>query len=614
MLFDALLPGDLFKPTAQGMQELLRVILMRTNFVPVSRHVIGWRGLKQVPGPVECWTAKVQGFDGVFGISFGGVVNNLDWVRGTFLLYYFPHPDEALVEQCSLQAAALSQSEEYMPRVRDFMSDIKFAALFHIAALTLSIDDGKKSLTLGLEGLDRLRLISEPGVSVMRDGRAVVLVEPGGLDSDFPAFATARGFFDVLAASMTFTLDQPPVALRQALAPGFELRRSASGQVSESAADDIWLERLTLYYGQGDFQVSDALGDSMRDFSRVEHDWAAGTLVPDVFAGSPWWSAHRLQGASSIDKKALGVDGRPPLIVLTGFLGSGKTSFLKHFIEYQTQRSRFVAVIQNEIGAVGLDGKLLDYAVTEIDEGCVCCTLSGSLNRAVKGILASFDPDYIIVETTGLANPFNMLEEMDELTDLARFDSILTVVDAPNALQTLAEHPIAMDQLRAADIVMLNKRDLVDARELEAVMQAVKTHNPHAPVFPAVGGQLHPALVLDVDDRQHRAAANKNHGLHHISHLHEGLWSQSVRLERPLEREKFLETVERLPASVFRAKGIIEFTDSPQALLFQYVGGRYEISLFPEQSDPERFLTLIGKGGDPRSAADAIQALGVSGG
>ncbi len=74
-------------------------------------------------------------------------------------------------------------------------------------------------------------------------------------------------------------------------------------------------------------------------------------------------------------------------------------------IEYQTQCSRFVAVIQNEIGEVGLDGKLLDYTITEIDEGCVCCSLVGNLKRAVNGILSSFQPDYIILETTGVAKP-----------------------------------------------------------------------------------------------------------------------------------------------------------------------------------------------------------------
>ncbi|PKN41528.1 MAG: hypothetical protein CVU60_10955 [Deltaproteobacteria bacterium HGW-Deltaproteobacteria-18] len=606
MLFDAFLPGDLFLHAPQGMQELFRVIVMRTNFVPVLRHVIGWRGLKQLTGPVECWTARIRDFDGVFGIFFGGVVEGPDWVRGIFRLHYFPHPDEELVERCSLQAAALSQSGDYMARVRDFMTDPGFADLFHIAELTMSVDAEKKSLTLSLEGLEALRVVCEAGVAVERDGQRITLIKSGGLDSNFPAFATACGFFDVLAASMTFNLDQPPAGLRLTRAPGFELRRSLQGQLFESAVDDNSRMRLTIQYGEGAPGKDDAPRSSEW---RTVHDWSLGEPVPEAFADSPWWSAHRLQGASSIDKKALGVDERPPLIVLTGFLGSGKTSFLKHFIEYQTQRSRFVAVIQNEIGAVGLDGKLLDYTVTEIDEGCVCCSLSGSLNRAVKGIVSSFDPDFIIVETTGLANPFNMLEEMEELTELARFDCILTVVDAPNAERTLAEHPIAVDQIRAADIVMLNKQDLVCAERLEAVTQMVRGHNPHAPVFSAVNGELHPALVLDVEDRLHGTLSDKGRKLHHLSHMHEGLWAKSVRLERPLEREAFLETVDRLPASIFRAKGVIEFADSPQALLFQYVGGRYEISIFPEQSDPDRFVTLIGQGGDPQGAAEAIKAL-----
>lgn len=602
-------PGDLSMRPVQRIQELLRVILMRTNFVPVVRHVIGWRGLKQATPPDEGWTARIHGYDGVFGLSYCGLALVQGWIQGRFSLHYFPHPDEELVERCSLRAAAMTQSGAYMSWVREFQAWPEIAELFRIAEVTLSVTAQKDGLALGLEALAARRSIVESGIVAERHGKQVTLIEPGGLDWDFPAFETASAFYDVLAASTTFNLGNQPVFLREKQSPGHDVLQDVTGCTRLKTVDDNRSHFLMLGYGNGPFVELDVHGEGPWE----AFVWSAPQRLPDAFRGRPWWSANRLQGASSIDKKALGVDGRPPLIVLTGFLGSGKTSFLKHFIEYQTQRSRFVAVIQNEIGAVGLDGKLLDYAVTEIDEGCVCCSLSGSLNRAVKGILSSFDPDYIIVETTGLANPFNMLEEMEELTDLVRFDSILTVVDAPNAQQTLAEHPIAIDQLRAADIVMLNKRDLVDAGKLEAVMQAVKTHNSHAPVFPAVGGQLHPALVLDVDDRPPRAAASKKHGLHHISHLHEGLWSQSVRLEGPLEREKFLETVDRLPASVFRAKGVIEFTDSPQALLFQYVGGRYEISLFPEQSDPERFLTIIGKGGDPQNAAAAIQALDASG-
>ena len=196
----------------------------------------------------------------------------------------------------------------------------------------------------------------------------------------------------------------------------------------------------------------------------------------------------------------LGVDERPPLIILTGFLGSGKTSFLQHFIEYQTQRSRFVAVIQNEIGEVGLDGKLLDYAVTEIDEGCVCCSLAGNLKRAVQGILENFSPDTIILETSGLANPLNLLEEMTELGEVVRFDSTVTLVDALNLDAALADSPIAADQIRAADVIVLNKRDLVDDARLEAVRRRVQEINPRAPQFCTTQGDLNPALIFDADD------------------------------------------------------------------------------------------------------------------
>jgi Ni2+-binding GTPase involved in maturation of urease and hydrogenase len=268
--------------------------------------------------------------------------------------------------------------------------------------------------------------------------------------------------------------------------------RGSSGVLRLAPAAEICHDSLVLGYGQGRF---DDLDPPSSD-TRSAHRWVEGQPLPEPFRERLWWRAHQVQGTSTIDKKALGVDERPPLIVLTGFLGSGKTTFLQHFIEYQTQRSRFVAVIQNEIGAVGLDGKLLDYTVTEIDEGCVCCSLAGNLKRAVRGILSAFAPDVILLETTGLANPYNLLDEMDELEPLARFDCTLTVVDAANAEATLAAHPLAADQIRAADLLMLNKADLVPAQRLKALTLRLRQLNPRAPVFPTVDGDLNPALVL----------------------------------------------------------------------------------------------------------------------
>jgi G3E family GTPase len=282
---------------------------------------------------------------------------------------------------------------------------------------------------------------------------------------------------------------------------------------------------------------------------------------------------------------------------------------LQHFIEYQTQRSRFAAVIQNEIGAVGLDGKLIDYTVTEIDEGCVCCSLVGSLKQAIHGILSEFHPDIIIVETTGLANPLNLLEEMSELEDLVRFDCTLTVVDALNIEATLSEHAVAADQVRAADVLMLNKKDLVEADRITSVTERLRLLNPHAPLFLTEKGDLNPALILEAEDRPSLPAPERPMSSPHPSHLEEGLWSKSIRFPRPLDRKAFLQAVSQLPPSIFRAKAILQFSDDPQPMLFQYVAGRHELSVFPRSTVEDRFLTLIGKGGDPEDAGLTLQSL-----
>jgi G3E family GTPase len=303
----------------------------------------------------------------------------------------------------------------------------------------------------------------------------------------------------------------------------------------------------------------------------------------------------------TLDKKSLGIDERPPLIILSGFLGVGKTSFLQHFIEYQTQRSRFVAVIQNEIGEVGLDGKLLDYKVTEIDEGCVCCSLVGNLKRAVHGILSCFQPDYIILETTGAANPLNLLDEIVELEAQVRYDCTVTVVDALNLDSTLSQFAVAADQIRAADVLVLNKCDLVSEACLQKAHKLLQDIKPNAIVFTTTQGDLNPALIFDVEDRlvEKKNASPVVTGLKfpiRTSHVHDGLWCKTLSISGPLNRKDFLSAVESLPPTVFRIKGILEFSDSPHPMLFQYVAGRFELSPFHEPAVADRFLTVIAQG------------------
>jgi G3E family GTPase len=324
--------------------------------------------------------------------------------------------------------------------------------------------------------------------------------------------------------------------------------------------------------------------------------------------------AHRTKDIKSIDKQALGIDVRPSLIVLTGFLGSGKTSFLRNFIEYQVQMNRFVAVIQNEIGAVGLDGKLMedDVTVTEMDEGCVCCSLIGNLKSAIAQILSEFQPDYIVLETTGLANPFNLLGDLEELSEKVRFDSVTTVVDAAGATATIDEYAVARDQVRAADILLINKIDLVSKPALGRLRDCLAILNPRAALVTATQGNIPPGLLYGTDplDEVGNFSEKRSRAVPAAprpTHRQEGVQSLKITFDAPLDRDAFLRSMkEKVSPTVLRIKGILEFTDASGPCVFQYVSGRYELSPFTNPSVPDRFLVFIGTSLDSTSIHTAL--------
>jgi len=588
-------------PSEARLQALMRAIVIHIQFLPALRHALGWRGLKQCVAAVEGWTARVQGCAGVFGLSFEGAAPGAAWLAGSFGLCYFPDPEEPLVENFSVRAAAYTQREDYAPRIREFLRHPELQDLFGIGRLHLALRPAPLALVLGLESLSTQRTIAADGLSVVMNGKSVELVPPGGRDQDLPAFAVALPFFEALAAAVGFNVEQPPDLLSERRFPATQHFYDAVGGRRTAPAADAWHKVLSLGYGEDDPTLfPDALWPegkaSLGDLKARDPD-----SVPDDYRERLWWRAHTIQASHCLDKKILGIDERPPLIILSGFLGAGKTSFLQHFIEYQTQRSRFVAVIQNEIGAIGLDGKLLDYTVTEIDEGCVCCGLVGNLKVAVAGILDSFSPDYIILETSGLANPLNLLEEMVELEERVRFDCTVTVVDALNFDAAQAHSVIAADQIRAADVLILNKCDLVNDAQRQMLRQRLAALKPNAPVFETTGGDLNPAFILDGDGASsHGGRAVIHGGPIHATHAHDGLHASSLTAVRRLDRSKLLNALAAIPPSIFRIKGIVDLSDPSQTMLLQYVAGRYELSDLPHPPTAQRFLTFIGQSEDSK--------------
>jgi G3E family GTPase len=232
-------------------------------------------------------------------------------------------------------------------------------------------------------------------------------------------------------------------------------------------------------------------------------------------------------------------------------------------------------------------------------------------NRAVRGILEGFSPDIIILETSGLANPCNLLEELGELTELVRFDVTVTVVDALNCEDSSRRYHIAAEQISAADVLILNKSDLVDERRLQAVRHRLRQLNPQAPLTVTSQGNVNPAMILDVDARPAPAGSDSS-GLPRAvrdtpdpprTHAHDHLWSRTIHLTRVLDHEAFLKAVASMPPSIFRVKGLIECSAPRQSLLFQYVAGRWELSPFADPKVRERFLTIIGRNDDTKPFA-----------
>ena len=226
------------------------------------------------------------------------------------------------------------------------------------------------------------------------------------------------------------------------------------------------------------------------------------------------------------------------------------------------QLNRFVAIIQNEIGETGLDGKLLDhdYSVTEIDEGCVCCTLAGKLKNAIHQILSSFHPDYIVLETTGLANPYNLLDEISEVEELVRFDSITTMVDGQNIQESMNEYAVVRNQIRAADILLLNKKDLLNEAIIQETNIELRKVNPTAPILLTAKGDINPALLYGIDLQDNNEMPHRieqevegQHAYH--SHEQDRLSSHKIPLPEPLDKTLFLDTIKSLPTYHFSDQG-----------------------------------------------------------
>jgi len=292
-----------------------------------------------------------------------------------------------------------------------------------------------------------------------------------------------------------------------------------------------------------------------------------------------------------------------PVTVLTGYLGAGKTTLLNRILS--ENHGKKYAVIVNEFGEIGIDNDLIigaDEEVFEMNNGCICCTVRGDLVRILGGLMKRKGKfDAIIVETTGLADPAPVAQTFfvdEDVQKDARLDAVVTVADAKWLSHRLKDAPEAKNQIAFADVIVLNKTDLVSKAELSEVEARIRAINPYAKLHRTERckvaladvlerGAFDLDRILEIEPEFLEADGHHDHDHHHDGHDHhhdhgglkhyhdEEMQSVALRSDKPLDPSKFMPWLQNLVASegqkILRSKGILAFSDDDDRYVFQGV-------------------------------------------
>lgn len=295
-----------------------------------------------------------------------------------------------------------------------------------------------------------------------------------------------------------------------------------------------------------------------------------------------------------------------PVTILTGFLGAGKTTLLNYILKQQ--HGYKFAIIVNEIGKIGIDGMLVENQneeVVQMNNGCLCCTIRKDLVKGVQSLMQRGGFDYLLVETTGIADPGPVAQtflNIPQLQQFVRLDSIITVVDAEQIEQQMRDTETAREQIAMADFLLLNKTDLVDETHLQRIEEKARELNPHAQIFRTSQSQVNLKELLDMHafDLDRKLAVDPEFLNELNQRHHHDINSFSFEFERPFQVEKFEYFVQELSEKekIFRSKGFLQIAGNPRRAIFHGVNNRFTIlwdRLWEKDEKRISQLVFIGK-------------------
>jgi len=562
-----------FKYSFEDYRSLMRCILMKSLYDSDVKSSSRYQGMYKGNYFNECWSIKFGFYSGIYGIVLREVKDN----AGVFELYYFLSANDELLGNVSLFEAVLAGETDFLAKVRNFSAHEELLNNFCVA--TIYLKPQEQGMALSFKTKLRDRSYAKDGVRI--EGKQIIAKE--GLDKNFPCFRVSLAFMSFLH-----------IALCRIYEPRYEsfeiYKKAARGVIYdkdrnlESKEDPLCGEIfVNLIYGAED--ASDG---------RFKFDHRSFKKLP---SSAPLFKF--LLRLAKEDKKQIFMQGgeRPNFFIITGYLGSGKTKFIQNFIEHETAQNRFTGIIQNEIGKIGLDGALLDakYALVEIDEGCVCCSMAGQIKLAISQLKPK-KPDSIVLETTGVANPFNILSELNEIKDAVNLCAIVTVVDGANFLKERDRSKIMLEQIKAADIIVLNKIDLISSEQKERIRQILFQNNRCAEIFETIGAELNPNYLLYRQSDTSYMASVLLEGKMGATHEDEGIVSFKKDLPEGIDRQNFIKFMSDIPENFYRIKGLASFKGDEAQYVVQFVGGKFEITPFSDCKRCDNFLVFIGRG------------------